>query len=308
MAYNNIPGVRGGTSTILQQPKRFTALVLVALVLPVLIACASAAAPTSVPATATSAVPTPVPATTTPVVPTAIPATATTVPPSAVPATATTVAPTPVPATATPVVPTPVPPTATPVPVSTQPATLSPVAAGSARVTLTSGSQARYIIGEQLARRDLPNDAIGETTDISGTINLNSSGKIDSLGSQITVNLQTLTSDANRRDRFIRNNALNSNKFPTAEVAVQELPGLPWPLPDSGEASFQLVSDLTVHGETRPVTWEVTAQFGPEAVTGTARTTITFDQFNMEKPSLFFIVSVNDEIDLELDFEASLER
>ena len=120
--------------------------------------------------------------------------------------------------------------------------------------------------------------------------------------------MQSLRSDRDRRDRFIRENGLESNKFPTAEVAVLELPGLPWPLPGSGGASFQMVSDLTVHGETRPVTWEVKVVFDPEKISGTARAAVTFDQFNMDKPSLAFILSVNDEIDLELDFEAALER
>ena len=193
-------------------------------------------------------------------------------------------------------------------PVSAQPTDAPPIEPGSARITLTVGSEARYIIGEQLARRNLPNDAIGETSDISGTINLDSSGKVDPTRSLISVNLRNLKSDESRRDRFLRENALETNEFPEMEVVARELPGLPWPLPDSGEATFQLVSNLTVHGETRPVTWEVVARFGPDTVSGTARTTVTFDQFNMKKPSLFFIVSVNDEIDLELDFEASLER
>jgi polyisoprenoid-binding protein YceI len=175
-------------------------------------------------------------------------------------------------------------------------------------VTLGEGSAARYIIEEQLARRNLPNDAIGETLEIRGTIHLDVNGKVDPSRSKITVNLQSLRSDRDRRDRFLRDNGLESNKFPTAEVAVRGLPELPWPLPGSGGATFQMVSDLTVHGETRPVTWDVKAVFGPEKISGKARTTVTFDQFNMKKPSLAFILSVNDEIDLELDFEASLER
>ena len=198
--------------------------------------------------------------------------------------------------------------TSTPVPVTEAPGEALPAESGPALVAIGTGSRARYIVGEQLARQDLPNVAIGETAAVTGSISLDATGRVNPDTSRVSVNLQGLTSDEDRRDRFLRGNALDSNQFPQAEVAVRELPGLPWPLPTSGEASFQLVGDLTVRGETRPVTWAVTARFSPDAVSGRATTSVTFDQFNMDKPSLFFIVSVNDQIDLELDFEAALQR
>jgi polyisoprenoid-binding protein YceI len=87
---------------------------------------------------------------------------------------------------------------------------------------------------------------------------------------------------------------------------VREVAGLPWPLPENGEETFQLVGDMTLHGVTRPLTWDVTAQFGPDDMTGQARTAFTSDDFEMNKPSLFFIVSVEDQIRLEMDFNASI--
>ena len=51
----------------------------------------------------------------------------------------------------------------------------------------------------------------------------------------------------------------------------------------------------------KPVTLDAEAQFTGDSITVTASTIITFDQFEMSKPSLAFILSVEGEIRLELD-------
>ena len=93
---------------------------------------------------------------------------------------------------------------------------------------------ARYLVREQLARLDFPNDAVGETSDVVGRIIFDPVGDIDSAASKITVDLRTLKSDKSRRDRFLRTRSLESDVFPTAEFVVKELPGLGWPLPKEG--------------------------------------------------------------------------
>jgi polyisoprenoid-binding protein YceI len=171
---------------------------------------------------------------------------------------------------------------------------------------VSDSSVVRYLVQEQLARLSVPNDAVGETTAVSGTIVFGQDGMVQPESSIITVDLRALQSDEERRDDYIRENSLESNAYPTAEFMVREVTGLPWPLPENGEETFQLVGDMTLHGVTRPLTWEVTAQFGPDDMIGQARTAFTFDDFDMSKPSLFFIVSVEDQIRLEMDFNASI--
>ena len=175
-------------------------------------------------------------------------------------------------------------------------------------VTIQNGSVARYRVQEQLARLSVPNDAVGETPDVTGTIVFGADGAVAPDRSRIVVDLSTLKSDENRRDNFLRTDTLESNKYPLAEFTVKDAPGLPQPLPDSGEFTFQLQGDMTLHGVTSPLTWEVTATFTPDSAQGSAQTTFTFDTFNMDKPSLFFILSVEDEIRLELDFIADVTR
>src|SRR5579884_3194328 len=123
-----------------------------------------------------------------------------------------------------------------------------------------SGTQASFHAHEQLAGNALPNEAVGSTSNVAGAIVL-TNGAIDASQSQVTVDLASLTSDQSRRDNFIKSNTLQTSQYPNATFVAHDAVGLPSPLPSSGQAAFQLLGDLTVHGVTRPVTWQVTAQF-----------------------------------------------
>lgn len=184
-------------------------------------------------------------------------------------------------------------------------ASQSGISTSGVTIEFADGSIARYLVREELARRSLPNDAIGETTDVNGVIVFDDDGTVQPEHSRIVVDMRTLRSDEARRDRFLRDRSLESNEFPLAEFTVHETPGLPWPLPESGEVAFQLKGDMTLHGVTSQLTWDVVAEFNSGTLTGQSKTSFTFDKFDMDKPSLFFILSVDDDIRLEVDFTAS---
>jgi polyisoprenoid-binding protein YceI len=175
-------------------------------------------------------------------------------------------------------------------------------------VEILEGSGARYRVREQFADQDFPNDAVGETSEVSGSIVFDSNGKVLADQSKLVVDLRTLDSDEEDRDDFLRGESLESDRFPFAEFVVRELPGLTWPLPQRGQATFQMVGDMTLHDNTSPLTWEVTAEFTPERVAGSATTNFTFGDFHMVRPSRFFLLSVEDNIRLELDFIASISE
>ena len=167
---------------------------------------------------------------------------------------------------------------------------------------------ARYIVGEELRGVDLPIKAIGETSDVSGSVVFEDDGEVDSDSSVLQVGLTGFRSDEDRRDRWVRSSLFNTRQFPNAELVVRGFDYLPWPLPESGEATFELYGDLTIQEVTKSVTWDVTAQFDGGSVTGQAKTMITFDQFELDKPTFAFILSVDDEIFLEIDLVASIDR
>ncbi len=188
---------------------------------------------------------------------------------------------------------------------STTTPTASPTslaAADEVFVIVAELSEARYRVREQLLGRSLPNDAIGRTQAIHGQITLTADGQIDPQRSHFTVDLTTLRSDEARRDNYIKQNTLEVARYPNAEFQPTEVQGLPWPLPTSGQASFQLLGNLTVHGVTKPVTWNVQASFNDSRITGTATTQVTFQDFQMTPPRVPIILSLEDTIVLELDF------
>ena len=165
-----------------------------------------------------------------------------------------------------------------------------------------AGNEARYRVREQLAGFDFPNDAVGVTTSITGGIALDAGGKVVADQSGFVINITGLKSDQTRRDRYIQSRTLETQAHPNVELAVKELRGLPYPLPASGELKFELLGDLTVKGVTKPTTWQVTAAPKDGGLAGLARTQFTFADFNMTKPRVASVLSVNDEITLEYEF------
>ncbi len=165
-------------------------------------------------------------------------------------------------------------------------------------------TEARYRVQEQLARLNLPNDAVGVTNAIEGMITFNAEGKVVPEDSKITIDVSTLKSDSDRRDDFIQKDGLQTKQFPMIDFVIKETPGLTWPLPDSGDGLFKLVGDLTIRDVTKEITWSVSGTFTADRVQGLAETNFTFSDFEMNKPSKRFILSVDDLIRLELAFVA----
>ena len=164
------------------------------------------------------------------------------------------------------------------------------------------GNEARFVVREQLVRAELPNDAVGVTTAITGGITLDRRGGVDSTTSRIVVDLTSLKSDRDMRDRFIKRRTIVTDSFPTAVLVVTGITGLPATLPTSGAMTLVLTGHLTIHGVTRPSTWNVTAQADGGAITGKAVTRIQFGAFGMAQPRVAVVFSVVDDIKLEYDF------
>lgn len=174
------------------------------------------------------------------------------------------------------------------------------------KLEITQGTKARYKVTEQLAGINFPSDAVGTTEAITGAIVVNPDGSIGA-GSKITVDLKTLTSDQSMRDNYIQRNTLQTDKFPTLEIVPKKTVGLPSPLPAGSQAQvgFQIIGDMTLHGVTKEVTWNVVAVLGTGQIGGRATTTIDFAMFSMTKPSLARLMSVEDKIHLEIEFRCT---
>jgi polyisoprenoid-binding protein YceI len=185
-------------------------------------------------------------------------------------------------------------------------ASIGTVRAELTRVDLfAGGGEARYRSLEVLAGRGA-NEAVGTTGEVTGSLLFNPDGTVLPDQSKVRVDLRTLQSDNAMRDRYIQRMTLQTVEFPTAEFMLKAAPGLPMPLPTSGTASFELVGDLTLHGITRPTTWQATAVFSENEVTGYATTTVLLTEFGMEPPRAGPVLSIEDAVRIELDVKGTI--
>lgn len=175
-------------------------------------------------------------------------------------------------------------------------------------VVAEDGNTARYRVREQLAGFDLPNDAVGETQAVSGSIALDKKGVVITEASRIVVGVAGLKSDKDRRDGFIKRRVLQTDSFPNVEFVVTKINGMKLPVPKSGKRTFTLDGNLTVHGVTRPTKWTVNAVFTDSTTTGSASTKFTFADFGLSQPRVPIVLSVADTIGLEYDFKLRNKR
>ena len=69
-----------------------------------------------------------------------------------------------------------------------------------------------------------------------------------------------------------------------------------------------LVGNLTIHGVEKQVSWDTTVTLVDGVITGTATTQVTFDEFEIEKPVIGPVMSIEDEVDLTIDIVAEPAR
>jgi polyisoprenoid-binding protein YceI len=173
---------------------------------------------------------------------------------------------------------------------------------------LPAGNEVRYRVREQLVNVSLPSDAIGKAGSITGGIALDSSGGVIASGSQFVITVGDLKSDRDRRDGYVRGRLLQVDQYPTVTFEPTAVRGLHLPLPTTGQATFTIPGNLTVKGVTHPVTWTASANFSGGEVGGSATTAFTFADFNLTKPRVPVLLSVEDTIKLEYDFKLGVGK
>ena len=167
-----------------------------------------------------------------------------------------------------------------------------------------TGNEARYLVRETLVGHDLPSDAVGKAHDITGMIVVKPNGTIVSDSSRITINVQTMKSDKSARDKTLKTQSIETDKYPTIDFVPTSITGLT-AKPGTTDTTFMVTGNLTVHGGTHPLTWTVVAHSAGNDVLGTAKTKFTFDQMGLtppHKPILSIALGVADTIRLEYDF------
>ena len=158
------------------------------------------------------------------------------------------------------------------------------------RLTLApAGNEARYRVREQLVNLDFPSDAVGVTSAITGALVLDTDGNVVADESRFVIDVTTLKSDRERRDGYLQRRTLSK------EATMLTVPA-------SGTFAFEMDADLTIRAVTRGVRWQVQAEAIPGGFTGTASTRFPFEAFELMKPRVSVVLSVENEIRLEYDF------
>ncbi|NMB89843.1 MAG: YceI family protein [Chloroflexi bacterium] len=146
--------------------------------------------------------------------------------------------------------------------------------------------------------------AIGTTGQISGSVTADLADPPASALGPIEVDISQFTSDSSRRDNFIRQNQLESGRFPIATFTSTHIEGLPTSYAEGQNYTFQVTGDLTVKEATQPVTFDVTARLEGNTLTGTATSAIKMSDFGVGPISLVGMLQTEDEVKLTFDFVA----
>ena len=146
--------------------------------------------------------------------------------------------------------------------------------------------------------------AVGMTNAVRGELWIDRSDPRRSRIGAITVDISTLKSDANERDRMIRTQWLESSRFPMAQFTPTAITGLPDAYVPGQELFVQIVGDLRVREVTRPVTFATTLKLDGAALTGVATTRILMTDFGFSPPSLLGILKAQNQVTIEFDFTA----
>jgi polyisoprenoid-binding protein YceI len=168
-----------------------------------------------------------------------------------------------------------------------------------------SQTAASYSVYENLIIQNKPNnDAIGTTHSVQGSFKIRTGTSPLVTSMNITVDLSTLQSDAQRRDDFIKQNALQTDQYPNATFVSVSTQGLPSTYTDGQTVHFQLTGNLTMHGKTNKEVFDVQGKVVGNTVTGIATSTIYMTDFGIEPPNLANIAISQNKVVVTLTFTA----
>ncbi len=174
----------------------------------------------------------------------------------------------------------------------TSAASATAVLTGSWRVT--SGSIVGYRVNEVLAGQN--NVAVGRTSDITGSLTI--AGDSVTTAS-FTVQMATVKSDESERDVQFNGRIMDTSAYPTGTLTLTKPISLA-PLPAAGVIrAYHATGRLTLHGETRAVTFALQAERTGDLIEVSGSIPIVFAGWGIENPSFPPFVTTQNHGELE---------
>ena len=195
-----------------------------------------------------------------------------------------------------------------------------PVAAASpcATIDASSGLRAFRVVTQQsdasyeahflVAGQAVPGTVTGITGDVSGEFLLTTDQHPIIMSMKVVVDLRMLDSGAPERDDHVRNDTLEVNKYPYALFTVMDAQVLPGSYTEGQMVSFKLKGSLTLHGVTRPTTFDMRGQLANDRAMGSATTLIHLQDFHMKTPMTTAAVSITVSKDITLTVHFTGQR
>jgi hypothetical protein len=170
---------------------------------------------------------------------------------------------------------------------------------------VSAESEACYQVGEVfLDEGNRFEVAVGVTKAINGEIAINRANVSNSQIGEFVIDISQLRSDRSNRDGAIRQEWLESNRFPLAKLISAQMVGLPSGAYRDGEVlHFQIVAVLEIRGVQNTITFHTSAVLSGMQLTATAYADIRMTDFGFDPPSLLGL-SVNDEMRIVLNLVA----
>jgi polyisoprenoid-binding protein YceI len=174
---------------------------------------------------------------------------------------------------------------------------------GTWRVSDDGSSYVGYRVREQLTFLSSPNDAVGRSSAVTGTMEIDGE-RVESV--RIEADLTRLVSDESRRDNAIRQRGLESDRFPTASFELTEPIQLDGPPVAGQQVAGRGRGRLTVHGVTREVALDLQGRWTGPAIQVAGQLPVKMSDFGIEPPRFGPVVSIEDA--LAVEFRLTFER
>jgi polyisoprenoid-binding protein YceI len=158
--------------------------------------------------------------------------------------------------------------------------TASPAASGAETWRPTPASILGYRVKEVLFGQS--NDAVGRTSSISGSMTINGAS-VSAV--ELNVDMKSVKSDNTQRDGQFQGRIMNTTAFPTATFKLTQPLTLSAVPTDNAIVDAKATGTLTMHGVTKPVTFDLKAQRDGADIKVNGSIPIVFADYNIANPS-----------------------
>jgi polyisoprenoid-binding protein YceI len=165
--------------------------------------------------------------------------------------------------------------------------------------TVAPGNSSNFVgyrVTEKLFANVAQTTATGRTNNVTGTLTIAGTTINDVT---VTADLRSLTSDSSLRDGRIRDQGLESNRFPQAKF-VLTTPIVLSGLPAAGDTiKVDGTGDFTLHGVTKKVTIPLDARWDGKAIQVVGTLPVVFGDYDITAPSSPLVASIDDHAEME---------